>query len=60
MPARHWLQPAHPADHEHCGSNELPYAVALARSGEFDAIIAIVVIAGATNHYNVIAQLRTL
>ena len=40
------------------GSNELPYAVAaLARSGEFDAIIAIgLVIAGATNHHNVIGD----
>ncbi|MGB0413470.1 MAG: 6,7-dimethyl-8-ribityllumazine synthase [Coraliomargarita sp.] len=40
------------------GSNELPYAVAtLARTGEFDAIIAIgLVIAGATNHHNVIGD----
>ena len=40
------------------GSNELPYAVAtLARTEEFDAIIAIgLVIAGATNHHNVIGD----
>jgi len=40
------------------GSNELPFAVStLARSGEFDAIIAIgLVIAGATNHHNVIGD----
>lgn len=40
------------------GSNELPYAASLlAKSGEFDAIIAIgLVIAGATNHHNVIGD----
>ncbi|PDH31194.1 MAG: 6,7-dimethyl-8-ribityllumazine synthase [Puniceicoccaceae bacterium MED-G30] len=40
------------------GSNELPGAVALlAQSGRFDAIIALgVVVAGATNHHNVIAD----
>ena len=40
------------------GSNELPYAVsAMAKSGPFDCIIAIgLVIAGATNHHNVIGD----
>lgn len=40
------------------GSNELPYAASLlARSGQFDAIIVIgLVIAGATNHHNVIGD----
>ena len=40
------------------GSNELPYAASLlAKSGEFDAIIAIgLVIAGSTNHHNVIGD----
>ena len=40
------------------GSNELPYAVsAMAKSGQFDCIIAIgLVIAGATNHHNVIGD----
>lgn len=40
------------------GSNELPYAASLlAKSGEFDAIIAIgIVIAGDTKHHNVIGK----
>ena len=40
------------------GSNELPYAVSvLAKSGAFDGIIAIgLVIAGSTNHHNVIGN----
>ncbi len=40
------------------GSNELPYAAStLAKSGQFDGIIAIgLVIAGATNHHNVIGD----
>lgn len=40
------------------GSNELPFAAAtLAQSGEFDAVIAIgMVVAGATNHHNVIGD----
>ena len=40
------------------GSNELPFAVSvLAKSGEFDGIIAIgLVIAGSTNHHNVIGN----
>lgn len=44
------------------GSNELPgAAVLLARSGRFDAIITLgVVIAGATNHHNIIADSSAL
>ncbi len=40
------------------GSNELPYAVSLlAESCQFDSIIAIgLVVAGATNHHNVIGE----
>ncbi|PDH28902.1 MAG: 6,7-dimethyl-8-ribityllumazine synthase, partial [Puniceicoccaceae bacterium MED-G31] len=40
------------------GSNELPYAVSvLAKSGAFDGIIAIgLVIAGSTNHHNIIGN----
>ncbi|MGC6454931.1 MAG: 6,7-dimethyl-8-ribityllumazine synthase [Coraliomargaritaceae bacterium] len=40
------------------GSNELPCAAALlARSGHFDAIITLgVIVAGATNHHNIIAE----
>ena len=40
------------------GSNELPYAVSvLAKSGAFNGIIAIgLVIAGSTNHHNIIGN----
>ena len=44
------------------GSNELPFAAALlARSGQFDAIVTLgVIIAGATNHHNIIAESSSL
>ncbi|WP_041744958.1 6,7-dimethyl-8-ribityllumazine synthase [Coraliomargarita akajimensis] len=49
---------AHIAIERTPGSNELPYASAmLAQSGDFDAVIAIgMVVAGATNHHNVIGD----